>query len=571
MELKKYSHSLLMVCISYATTFTVYAHSNYPDRPPVLSNPLTDVSEKFAGFIRDDDTNKMGGAAWFDYNNDGHLDAYITTGNGRNNALFRNNADGSFTDVALSAGVANGQGNTAVVPADINNDGCEDIFLSGEGSVAASPTHSPVVLYLNNCDGSFSNITAASGIADAGSSFGAAFGDINNDGYLDLFIANAGSFSPLRQDPNQLFLNNGDNTFTDISASSGVNSVLGGCVVAFSDYNADGLADIIVGNCNDVTLRPLPLELWHNNGDLTFTDVAASNGMTRPGFWMSLNVGDIDNDGNFDIFSTSLGNLPQLLPDGSLNPNRPIFPHLLHLANGDNSFTEIGQSANIEANSNFSWGASLPDLDNDGYLDLIYQGNWPLEAKPFFPIPPPPRDLIGLLGNPGRMFINNRDQTFTLVDTLDLEDRNTSGMAVGDYNNDGFTDVLIVTTTSRQTTQEPGSPILLENTPNGNNWATIRLVGTESNRSAVGAVVTLKQGQNIITRQVHAGTGFLSADTKWLNFGLGKSHAKKIRVNVKWPSGLVENFTHVHTRKVTTLVEGKGKKHHPHHYEHKHH
>ena len=520
------------------------------------SGPLIDVSEKLDGFVRGDGFDGLAGAAWFDYNNDGCVDLYIPNRSGLDNALFQNSGDGTFIDVAASAGVTNGSGNSGVTAADIDNDGCTDLFLTGDGAGTSGLVHAPVKLYRNQCDGTFADITDTSGVVGGGSTLSAAFGDINNDRFVDLFITNAGSHGLREQHKSQLFLNNGDMTFTDISASAGIDTALGGCVVAFHDHDEDGFIDIFVGNCNDLNLGTPPFELWRNNGDLTFTDIGPQVGIDNGGSWMTANFGDIDNDGDFDLFSTNLGNMIPTF----INSLGPLRPHILYENNGDGTYTNIAQAANIAANGEFSWGGGFADFDNDGFLDLVYSGNHPQEVKAFIPPPANTADVIGVGGgNPGRVFLNNGDRTFTQVQRLGLEKRFTSGLAVGDFNNDGFPDVVIVSTTTTETTQELGTPILLQNEGNDNNWLTVRLVGTDSNADGIGALVRVKKGKGTKVRQVHAGSGFLSTDSLWLTFGLGTNNTPRANVKVKWSSGLIEVFKKVPTREITTLVEGTGK------------
>lgn len=519
---------------------------------PEASPLFTNDSAQLKGFARPNGSDGLGAAAWFDFDNDLDLDLIITNRQGQNNGLFRNNGDSSFTEVAVAAGVANGLGNMGVVAADINNDGFQDLFLAGEGGIGASLVHSPVKLYLNNQNGTFSDITAASGVVGAGTPYAAAFGDINNDGFVDLFIVNNGSFTTGVQHPSQLFLNNGDNTFTDISTTAGIDSRLGGCVVTFSDFDVDGLIDIIVGNCNDLLLRPTPFEVFRNNGDTTFTSATQDTFLTRLGLWMSVTLGDIDNDGDLDLFSSNLGKNIAMNPDGSLIPGAPILSHVLYRNNGGVTYTDIAATANMGANSNFSWGSAMADFNNDGWLDLVYQGNFPKEFNAG-----PGTDAIGpILGNPGFVYLNQTNSKFALAQTLGLENHFTSGLAIADYNLDGFADIAVVATQTTQTTQQPGRPFLFTGKPNANNWTTVKLTGTTSNRDAIGAVAKVVSLSNQI-RQVTAGGGFASMDSLWLTFGLGAETGATVTIRVRWPSGAIEDFT-ASTRQLNSFTEGTG-------------
>ena len=491
-------------------------------------NPLVDVSERL-DLVREG----LGGAAWFDYNNNGLLDLFIPNSTGNPNSLFRNNGDGSFTDVASAAGVANGLGNSGVIAGDINNDGCADLYLTGEGGVMGL-VQSPNKLYLNNCRGGFSDITESSGAVGAETSWSAAFGDINNDGYLDLFITSPGGLLTRQQHKNKLYLNNGDLTFTDISQSSGIDVAMGACVVGFSDYNRDGWTDIFVGNCNDIFFRPVPFNLFRNNGDLTFTDVAEDANLDIDGAWMGITFGDIDVDGDLDIFASNFGT-------SSPFPGR-VAPHALFENNGDGTYTDIAESAGL-AVWEFGWGTTFADFDNDGYPDMFYAGN----------LPAPPFNVIGPEnGNPGRLFWNNGDRTFTMGVNLGLENRFTSGVASGDFDNDGSTDLVIVTGTH----DEPGRPVLMRNIGNDNSWITVKTVGTTSNRDGVGARVRVETNEFTQVKEVRAGSSFLSMDSPWLTFGLGA--AQSVDVEVTWPSGLVERFDSRPVNQTLTIIEGDG-------------
>lgn len=493
----------------------------------------------------------LGGIAWLDYDNDDDLDLYLTNGYGSSNGLFRNDGDGDFEDVTASAGVAGGFGNSGVLVADIDNDGFSDIFLTGEGHLVG-PAQTPNRLYHNNGDGTFSEIAAP---ADAGSALGASFGDINGDGFLDLFVASPGHIPFLvgtgESHPNKLYLNNGDLSFTDISQSAGIEGLYpaasglvsdGACVSAFTDYDQDGDADILVGNCNAFPegatngtmppVRPTPFNLYRNNGDSTFTDVATSAGLNVPGFWMGLALGDYDNDGDIDFFATSTGTFNGLL-------------HVLMSNNGDGTFTNVGDSAGVAA-SEFGWGATMADFDNDGDLDLYQVGSLPLFGA------------VGPAGSPGRLYFNDGAGSF--VDETDnnsganLSMRYTSGVVQGDYDSDGFAD-LVVMTAPWFGNPTDGAPVLLHNQGNGNNAVTLRLEGTASNRSAIGALVEIKTAHDRQIREVRAGSSMASTDSPWPSFGIGKRDSADVRIT--WPSGLVEEFSDI-AAGMNTLVEGTG-------------
>ena len=466
------------------------------------------------------------GAAWFDYNNDGSLDLFIPNGMGNPNGLFRNNGDGTFTDVAKEAGVTNGLGNHGVVAGDIDNDGWADLFMTAMGGVFGI-TQSATQLYHNNGDGTFSDITSQAGVFTAGVPMSAAFVDINNDGFLDVFVTFTDKSKIRRLYNNKLFLNNGDLTFTDISKSSGVDSPFRGCAVGCSDYNDDGWTDLFVANCNAE-----PIELFRNNGDLTFTNVTTQAGLSREGFWMAITHGDYDNDGDLDLFSTNLG-----------NSVGGLWPHALYQNNGNGTYTHTGIKAGL-VNWEFGWGASFADFDNDGYLDIFFAG-----SSPAYPL-----RIIGPgRGCPGRLFMNNGNGTFSMTKSFGLESQYTSGVSVADFDNNGFPDLVIVTST----VLELGKPVLLQNVGNTNSWITVKTVGTQSNRDGVGARVKVMADDFVQMQEVRAGSSVMSMESPWLTFGLGDR--QRVDIEVRWPSGLVERFLGQTAKQTVTLVEGTAK------------
>jgi len=506
----------------------------------------------------------LGGIAWLDYDGDDDLDLYLTNGVSAFNSLFRNNGDGTFTDVAVAAGVANGAGNSGVVAGDIDNDGFPDLFLTGEGRLIG-PTQTPTRMYHNNGNGTFEDITATAGLAGADTALAPAMGDINNDGFLDIFIASPGHIPFLTgtgtgtSDENKLYLNNGNLTFTDVTDSAGVGGLYvdafgdtvsdGACVAAFSDYNNDGLPDIFVGNCNafwspsieppiPLPVRPTPFNLYRNNGDGTFTDVAAAAGLNMQGFWMGLAFGDYDNDGDIDLFATSTG-----------TGAGALFHHALFQNNGDGTYTEASASAGIP-NSEFGWGCTFADFDNNGSLDLYQVGSLPL----FGAIGPGG-------GSPGRLFFNDGDGKFaedTSATGINLSLSYTTGLAQADFDANGFADIAVMTApyTVGVIVVPSDDFVLLRNNGNANHYLTVRTVGTTSNRDGIGAIVEVQTGNKRQLREVRAGSSFASSEQPWPSFGLGKYRQAKIWVT--WPSGLIEVFSGDPADRLITVVEGTG-------------
>ena len=512
-----------------------------PTPLPALTGILNAVPDVF-DFVREGvyrGGDGVGGAAWFDYDNDDDLDLYVANTKTEPNALFRNDG-GAFTDVAEEAGVTNGEGNSGVAAADINNDGCADLFLSGEGGAIGS-RWSPHKLYVNNCDGTFTDASEGSGIVVPEGVWSAAFGDINGDGLLDLFVGGVSGLlgGGFRPGTNEVYLNNGDATFDPVSVTAGLTTQSNTCGVAISDYNGDGLQDLLSANCG-VGESP---ELWRSNGDMTYTDVAGEAGIGRKtGESGSANdhattrmlFADFDNDLDLDILALSYGDvMPGQVPDWIL--------HRLWENNGDGTYKNVAGPAGITG-LGFGWGASFADFNNDGYPDFYYVGG----------IPIPPYDILG--ENPGTLYLNRRDGTFAKEEDHGLGGLFASGIATADYDHDGYLDVVVVTAKSQGV---GGTPILLRNRGGDNSWITVRLVGTESNRDGVGARVTVTAGNLSLLKETRSGFAFLSTESPWPTFGLG-GHDGAVDVRVEWPSGLTEIFGGQTIRQMATLTEGTG-------------
>ena len=509
-----------------------------PTPEPPDDRPLVDVSH-LLDFVREGiykNSDGIGGAAWFDYDDDGFLDLYITNTRDAKNALFRNNGDGTFTNVAEEAGVTSETGNTAVVAGDIDNDGCTDLLMSGDGGFLGDEPSSFKV-YRNDCDGTFTDITERVGLDALSDSYSWSFAlaDIDNDSDLDLYVGGPPGpgfdFGPR----NRLFLNGGDGVFTDISASAGVVDDLPTCGVGFNDYDEDGFIDIFLAACVWLDAR---FRLLRNNGDLTFSDVSFESGLSlsvegRPGyaehdFRIGVAFSDYDSDGDLDILSRNFG------------AHGWIFENT-----GDGTYSAVGYEATFDdIEYPAGWAFGVADFDNDGGEDIFYSGNFPVES-------------YNWPANPGLLLLNRGDGRFrNVLSGFGLEELFTTGAAIGDYDNDGFTDIVIVTSKSRG---HGGWPVLLHNQGGSNSWISVRLIGTASNRDGIGSRVRAKTDDTVVVKSTHAGSGFLSTNSPWLTFGLG-SHEGPADIEIRWPSGVVEVFEDLAVRRTVTLTEGTGTK-----------
>lgn len=540
---KNHITKALMVCLATCGGYSSAALAT------VEFAPTTDKLE----FVRESFPNGgegLAGSAWFDYNNDGWEDVYLTNGIGNKNALFKNER-GRFVNVTDTAGVGHSGGTSGVVAADLNNDGFPDLFLTGEGGAMSGANQTPTVMYKNNGDGTFTAIdTDTAGIPGPKSAMMSTMGDIDNDGDLDIFVTAPSSlYTPDEYHMSKLYRNDGDFKFTDITEEAGVIARKAPCVAGFSDYDKDGDTDLFVGNCNDPVFGMQPIQLFRNEGNSKFTDQTDSAGLTNVlGFWMSLSFGDLDNDGDIDFFSGSAGN------------SMPMYmPHAIMINNGDGTFTDIGDEMGV-ANQRFSWGSALADFDNNGYNDLFFTGSLPI--PPFF-------NAIGEWGNPGLLFFNQKTEESGIGMMAshgnlnkDLSAYYTSGVSAADYNNDGDVDFLVMTEKwfdENTQTQTDGKPIFYVNKGNNNRSTSITLKGVQSNRDAVGArveVVTTKTRQ---TKEIYAGSGFLSSDSKRLTFGVDKIRFNQplLKVAITWPSGCKEEYLSVRFAKDMTFVEGQ--------------
>jgi enediyne biosynthesis protein E4 len=489
-----------------------------------------------------------GGVALFDYNNDGLLDIFLVNG-GRLaspmqwpetfdradprywNRLFRQNKDGSFTDVTQAAGLARaGEGNygMGVAVGDYDNDGHADLFVTSYGKN---------ILYHNNGDGTFTDVTARAGVAGGGWSVSAGFFDFDNDGRLDLFVTRYmewdtrhsktcggawRTYCPPAEFPattNLLYRNRGDGTFEDVSEKSGITAKKGRALgVAFADYDNDGFTDVFVANDG------MQQYLFHNNGNGTFTECALDAGAAltadgKPLSGMGTVFQDYDNDGLPDIFVTVL---PREIYGAYHNDGQGLFT---------SRSLETGLGALTAGSS--GWGVGLEDFDNDGWKDLLVAQSHVLDNVEAIDhslhyLEPP---LLAL----------NRNGRFERAASGVTTPIAGRGLAVGDLNNDGWMDAVI--------TVLGGPPVILMNRGGNQHWLSVTLRGTRSNRDGLGTRVRVN-GQ---TRYATTSSSYCSANDKRLHFGLGS--AQSATIEVAWPSGVKQTLEDVRTDQFLAITE----------------
>lgn len=469
--------------------------------------------------------------------------------------LYHNNRNGSFTDVTQQSGLAQSGWASAVSVGDYDNDGFDDLFITYWGQN---------VLYRNNGNGKFTDQTAKAGLATKERRWGSgcAFVDYDRDGYVDLFVANYLIFEPekvpepgkganclwkgipvncgpkgLPTDTNLLYRNNGDGRFTDVSDASGISKVKNRypMTAIVTDYDNNGWPDIYVACDSTASI------LYQNKGDGRFDDVALETGSAynedgQPQAGMGVSAGDYNGDGHVDIFKTHFAD------------DLPV----LYRNTGGNFFEDASRAAGFEHTKYVQWGTGLVDLDNDGWPDIFtVTGNVYPEIEKFFKQYPhrSPRLVYRNLGN--RRF---KDVT-PLCGPGAQEAQSSRGCAFGDFDNDGDIDVLAMNM------NEP--PSLLRNDYTGdrsrgaNNWLKLKLIGTKSNRSAIGARVRLKTGAHLQTQEVSSQSSYYSHNDLRLHFGLG-SNKLADGIEIRWPGGQVEVIKEVAANQIVTIKEGAG-------------
>ncbi len=497
------------------------------------------------------------GCAFLDYDNDGWMDIFLLTGTrmdgappGTTNRLYKNNRDGTFSDVTDKAGLRDVGWACGVCVGDYNNDGFEDLFCTYFGQNK---------LYRNNGDGTFTDVGRQAGLGNDVARWGAGctFVDYNRDGHLDLFVSNYVQFDlkhvpkpgqnsnctwkgvPVECGPrglprglHSLYRNNGDGTFTDVSAQAGISALHRsyGMTVLAADLDEDGWPDIYVA-CDST-----PSLLFMNNHDGTFREegvvrgVALSeDGQEQAG--MGIGVGDYDLDGHLDLFKTHF----------TEDTNG------LYHNDGKANFEDVTRVARIGVETRYiCWGAGIVDLDNDGFPDIfLVSGNVYPNLERLLPQYPnkTPRMVFRNLGN------GTFEELMSEAGPGVAAVHSSRGCAFGDFDNDGDIDVLVVNL------NEPPS-LLRNDVTGGNHWIKVKLIGVKSNHSAIGARVVTRYGGKMQAREVLAQSSFYSVDDRRLHFGLGPE--KTVDLEIRWPSGGKDVLTNVKADRIITVKEGVG-------------
>jgi enediyne biosynthesis protein E4 len=497
------------------------------------------------------------GVAFLDYDNDGWLDLFVLSGTrlegapaGTTNRLYRNNRDGTFTDVTAKAGLTRTGWASAVTVGDYDNDGYDDLFITYYG-------HN--VLYRNNGDGTFTDVTEKAGLRQDEVRYGAGctWVDYDRDGHLDLFVATYLNTTieqlpkpgenpdcrwkgvPVNCGPRglptgfvRLYRNNGNGTFTDVSLESGVAAASGAypMTAVAADYDNDGWPDIYVA-CDST-----PSWLFRNQHDGTFRQeglergaALSEDGLEQAG--MGVAIGDYDLDGSLDIFKTHFSD----------------DTHVLYRNDGKGYFDDVTIRAGLGVETRFvGWGAGMVDLDNDGLPDLfMVTGSVYPEVEKVLPDYPfrTPRLVFRNLGN-GRF-----EELIEEAGSGVAAAHSSRGCAFGDFDNDGDVDVLVMNM------NEP--PSLLRNDTSGDgHWLKVLLEGVRSNRSAIGGRVIVRYGERIQVQEVTAQSSFYSANDRRLHFGLGAATAASL--TIRWPAGMTEEIGEVAADQLVVIREGAG-------------
>jgi enediyne biosynthesis protein E4 len=500
------------------------------------------------------------GVAIFDYDNDGWPDIFIvngtqlegfSAGKAPTNHLYRNNHDGTFSDVTDTAGLARTGWGQGVCVGDYDNDGWDDLYVTYYGKN---------VLYHNNGNGTFTDVSNRAGVAGSGKAWGTgcAFVDYDRDGRVDLMVANYVDFDlsttpapgersnciwkgvPVMCGPqglpgskNILYHNRGDGTFEDVTKKAHVDQTTGHYAFSVTtlDFDDDGWPDIFVA-CDST-----PSILYRNNRDGTFTDVAITAGAAfnedgRAQAGMGSTVADYNGDGKLDIFKTNFS-------DDTAT---------LYRSNGDGTFDDVTYQAGLGLNTQYlGWGTMFLDFDNDGWPDLLLvNGHVYPEVDS--------QHLGSNFQEPRILYHNNGDGKFTDISASSgpgiTKAQSSRGLAVGDLWNDGRISAVV------SNMNAPPS-LLVNQVRTANRWVAFRMIGTKSNRDGIGARIRVRAGGRTLIDEVRSGSSFDSNNDMRVHFGLGTA-AKIDWVEVRWPSGLLEKFENLGVDTVHTVKEGTG-------------
>ena len=490
------------------------------------------------------------GGGFFDYDGDGDLDIYLVNGATQtdqeqdktpHNVLYRNNGDGTFTDVTETSGVGSTAYGTGATVGDYDNDGDLDLYVTNFGTDQ---------LYQNNGNGTFTDVTTHTRVGNPNWGTSCAFADVDNDGYLDLYIANYAEYTPendIRCEErgvhvycgphaypavhDTFYKNNGDGTFTDASTLYRPADLTPqhGLGVTFGDYDADGNIDLYVANDQD------PNFLFQNSGTGNFLEVALISGvcyndMGKEEAGMGTDFGDYDNDGKLDL---TVSNYQTETNTVYRNYDSTFFT--------DNTIT----SGIAEVTHGYlGWGIRFFDYDNDGHQDIFVANGHLMDNINVLEkhVTYPQRNLL---------FRNLGDGTFGNVtsetDGLALK-KVSRGAAIGDYDNDGDLDILVTNCNQR--------PDLLQNAVgNRNNWIQVQVVGQKSNRSGIGARIKVVTGTHIQYREVQSGGSYLSFHDLRAHFGVGKAEQIDL-VEIRWTNGHIDSGTLLPVNRRFMAVEG---------------
>ena len=509
------------------------------------------------------------GAGFADYDGDGDLDLYIVNNPGplaqkltdmsARNVLYRNNGNGTFTDVTVETNVGDQGYGMGCIFGDYDNDGDLDLYVTNYGQN---------VLYRNTGNGSFTNVTLDAGVGDLLWSTGAAFGDYDNDGNLDLYVCNyveydlselgamqeesmqAGKPVPSALNPhifapqdNVLYRNNGDGTFADVTAELGVEAHGGRSLqVIFSDLDLDGDLDLYVANDTS------PNFVYRNNGDGTFEDISEASWAADFRGSMGLTSGDYDGDQDLDLFMSHwIDEENALYRNLWVEENDLIFPTMGNQS--EETFIRLvdesyGAALGEESLEYIGWGTDFFDYDNDGDLDIFIAN-----GSSFQKLDQPQY----LIAQQDQLFRNEGEGVFADVSEVSglasMPLYVGRGAAFGDYDNDGDVDIFVVNNHEQA--------VLLRNEARSYNWLHVRLIGTSGNRDGIGSKIRLQSGNMNQLREIMAGSSYMSFNSLIAEFGLG-SHLLVDWLEVEWLTGEIERFTDIEVNQRIVIKEGEG-------------